>query len=46
MAGFGPLIHLSGDPIKDANQIKDFYRTIEGKYPEKFNIDALILTTN
>jgi 1-acyl-sn-glycerol-3-phosphate acyltransferase len=46
MAGFGPLIHLSGDPIKDANQIKDFYRTIEGKYPEKFNIDALVLTTN
>jgi len=34
VAGFGPLIHLTGDPIKDANQIKDFYRNIEGKFPE------------
>ena len=45
IAGFGPLIHLSGDPLKDANQIKDFYRNIDGKFPEKFNLDGLILTT-
>jgi 1-acyl-sn-glycerol-3-phosphate acyltransferase len=44
VAGFGPLIHLFGDPILDAAQIKDFYRTINGKYPEKFNLEGLDLT--
>lgn len=44
IAGFGPLIYLSADPIKDANQIKDFYRNIEGKFPEKFNLEGLVLT--
>jgi hypothetical protein len=39
------LIHLSADPIKDANQIKDFYRNINGKFPEKFNLDGLVLTS-
>jgi 1-acyl-sn-glycerol-3-phosphate acyltransferase len=45
VAGFGPLIHLTGDPLKDANQIKDFYRNIEGKFPGNFNLEGLILTS-
>ncbi len=46
IAGFGPLINLTGDPIKDAEQIKNFYRSIAGKFPEKFNIEGLVLTAN
>jgi 1-acyl-sn-glycerol-3-phosphate acyltransferase len=46
VAGFGPLIYLSGDPLKDGNQIKEFYRNIAGKFPEKFNLEGLVLTTN
>jgi hypothetical protein len=46
VAGFGPLIYLSGDPLKDSEQIKEFYRNIAGKFPEKFNLEGLVLTTN
>jgi 1-acyl-sn-glycerol-3-phosphate acyltransferase len=46
LAGFGPLIYLTGDPLIDANQIKDFYKTVTGKFPEKFNLEGLVLTTN
>jgi hypothetical protein len=45
IGGFGPLIHLSSDPLKDAQLIMDFYRNVEGKYPEKFNLEGLVLTT-
>ncbi|MEI8074354.1 MAG: 1-acyl-sn-glycerol-3-phosphate acyltransferase [Bacteroidota bacterium] len=46
VAGFGPLIYLSGDAFQDANKIKDFYRNISGKFPEKFNLDGLVLYPN
>ncbi len=46
IAGFGPLIHLSGNPITDAEQIKAFYRNVKGKFPKKFNIEALTLEAN
>jgi hypothetical protein len=42
-AGFGPLLHMTGDPIVDANAIKDFYRGIKGRFPEKFFLDGLVL---
>jgi 1-acyl-sn-glycerol-3-phosphate acyltransferase len=32
--GFGPTIYPSGDIEKDMEEIKTFYRTIRGKYPE------------
>lgn len=32
--GFGPTIYPSGDMGKDIEEIKAFYRTIRGKYPE------------
>lgn len=34
-AGIGPAIYPSGDVDKDMEQIKDFYKTITPKYPEK-----------
>jgi hypothetical protein len=42
-AGFGPLLHMTGDPTVDANAIKDFYRDIKGRFPEKFYLDGLVL---
>ncbi len=42
-AGFGPLLHLTGNPITDANLIKDFYRDIKGKFPENFDLEGLVL---
>ena len=39
VAGFGPLLRMTADPQVDANQIKNFYRNIERKYPEKFNVE-------
>ncbi len=44
IAGFGPLIYMSGNPILDANKIKEFYQTITGKFPEKFNLEGLVLS--
>lgn len=32
--GFGPTIYPSGNVEKDMEEIKAFYRTIRGKYPE------------
>lgn len=43
IAGFGPLLHMTGDKQKDANSIKDFYRNIQGKYPENFDVEGLQL---
>ena len=43
IAGFGPLLYMTGNAIVDAENIKAFYRNIKGKHPEKFNLDGLIL---
>jgi 1-acyl-sn-glycerol-3-phosphate acyltransferase len=32
--GFGPIIYPSGDMQKDLDEIRAFYKTIRGKYPE------------
>ena len=44
MAGFGPLLYMTGDRLKDAEQIKDFYRNIKGKHPQNFDVNSLILS--
>jgi 1-acyl-sn-glycerol-3-phosphate acyltransferase len=41
VAGFGPVIHLSGDKEKDMAVIREFYRHIEGRNPEKFDPEAV-----
>ena len=35
MAGVGPIIHPTGDIDADIEEIKAFYRTIVGRYPER-----------
>jgi len=45
IAGFGPLVYMTGDCLKDAELIKNFYKNIAGKFPEKFNLEGLILST-
>ena len=37
IAGVGPLIYPSGDSTKDFEKIMEFYRTVEPRFPEKFN---------
>ena len=39
--GAGPLIYPSGDLEKDMSIIRDFYRTVQGKYPE--NTSSVVL---
>jgi 1-acyl-sn-glycerol-3-phosphate acyltransferase len=43
IAGFGPLLYMTGDAAADAKKIKDFYRNIKGKHPENFDVEALVL---
>lgn len=43
IAGFGPLLYMTGDPVADAEKIKQFYSQIQGRYPEKFNLEGLVL---
>lgn len=43
IAGFGPLLYMTGNPSIDAEKIKSFYRNIKGKHPEKFDVEALVL---
>lgn len=43
IAGFGPLLTMTGNPAVDAKLIRDFYNNITAKFPEKFNINAIIL---
>lgn len=43
IAGFGPLLHMTGNPNTDAKNIKSFYKNIQGKYPAKFNLEGLVL---
>ncbi len=35
VGGFGPLIHLTGDPATDMARIAGFFRTKTGKHPER-----------
>ncbi len=41
VAGFGPVIYLSGDKEKDMTVIREFYRHIEGRNPDKFDPEAV-----
>jgi 1-acyl-sn-glycerol-3-phosphate acyltransferase len=34
-AGFGPVFYPTGDFDKDIEEIKNFYRTKKGRFPEK-----------
>jgi 1-acyl-sn-glycerol-3-phosphate acyltransferase len=37
VAGFGPVIHLSGNKFEDFNRIFQFYKDVNAKFPELFN---------
>lgn len=39
VAGVGGVVYPSGDIEADMHQIMEFYREIQGKFPEKFSID-------
>lgn len=39
VAGVGPAILPSGDLEADMRKIMDFYRPIQGKYPQQFSLD-------
>lgn len=40
-AGFGPVIHISGNMDKDMAKIKAFYSTITPRIPENFNVEGI-----
>ena len=40
-AGFGPVIHISGNMDADMAKIKAFYSTIIPRIPENFNVDGI-----
>jgi len=37
VAGIGPMIYPSGDSIVDFEKIMEFYRTVQPRFPQKFN---------
>lgn len=39
--GFGPCFLLSGDVRKDMDRIREFYRDVRGRYPERFTAPRL-----
>lgn len=39
--GVGPVLYPSGDYDADMKIIKEFYRGMEGRHPEKFNIEGV-----
>jgi hypothetical protein len=43
VAGFGKVLYLSGDKAKDMAAIREFYKGIQGRNPEKFDPDAIRL---
>jgi 1-acyl-sn-glycerol-3-phosphate acyltransferase len=43
MAGFGPLLTMTGNGQHDAAHIKSFYKDIKGRYPELFHLEGLIM---
>lgn len=40
---FGPVIFPSGDYEKDLKKIEEFYRGVNAKYPEKYNLSTMYL---
>ncbi|HEY9114147.1 MAG TPA: 1-acyl-sn-glycerol-3-phosphate acyltransferase [Bacteroidales bacterium] len=38
IVGIGPILETSGDIEKDFKKIEDFYRGMQGRHPEKFNL--------
>jgi len=45
VAGVGDLIHLTGDFEVDMTKFQDFYKDIEGKFPENYNKNIFIKKT-
>jgi 1-acyl-sn-glycerol-3-phosphate acyltransferase len=43
LAGFGKVVYLTGDKVKDMNEIREFYKDIKGQNPESFDPDAIKL---
>jgi 1-acyl-sn-glycerol-3-phosphate acyltransferase len=43
IAGVGKTVYPSGDYKNDMKIIMDFYKDIQGKYPQKFSIDLEIM---
>lgn len=43
-AGFGPVIHISGDTEKDMAAIKAFYSTVTPKIKQNFNINGIFIS--
>jgi len=43
---FGPVIFPTGDYEKDFAQIEDYYRGINARYPEKYNLSTRYLEKN
>jgi 1-acyl-sn-glycerol-3-phosphate acyltransferase len=41
IAGFGPCFRLTGDVVKDMAVMREFYREVAAKYPEKFTTPRL-----
>jgi 1-acyl-sn-glycerol-3-phosphate acyltransferase len=41
IAGFGPVMHLTGDKERDMAVIREFYRKVRGRNPEKFDPEAV-----
>jgi 1-acyl-sn-glycerol-3-phosphate acyltransferase len=41
LAGFGPVIRLTGTKERDMSEIREFYRHIQGRNPEKFDPEAV-----
>jgi len=39
VAGIGKIVHLTDNMEDDMRSIMDFYKTVKGKYPEKFVVD-------
>lgn len=38
IVGIGPVLETTGDIEKDFKKIEDFYRGMQGRHPEKFNL--------
>jgi 1-acyl-sn-glycerol-3-phosphate acyltransferase len=38
IVGIGPVLDTTGDIEKDFKKIEDFYRGMQGRHPEKFNL--------
>jgi 1-acyl-sn-glycerol-3-phosphate acyltransferase len=42
-AGFGKVVNITGDRNKDMQIIREFYKNIKGKHPEKFDPESVRL---